>query len=725
MGWFDEQIKQREHNDQVRFDDSIAGLAGAVMGRGKAVTLDDERLVSKLAIDEVLKYYRCRPEEVPGEIEDPEERLDYCLRPHGLMHRKVKLEKGWRKTAFGPMTVRRKEDGLPVAVIPGIRSGYWYRDPASGQRVRVGSKEEEMFETTARCYYRPLPEGRAGLPEMLGFIKGNILPADVIMFLIVTLLVTLTGLLMPVATRVLTGNVLELNSKALLIGTAQFLLCVLVTTAILEAAKALVVSRLKVRLSLSVEASVFMRVLNLPAGFFRDYGAGELAQRVQLVRELSDLLIDCIFTTGITAVMSILYVIQMVRFAPSLVAPALCVLLLTALLDLMIVLMQIKNNNRIMEQSAKSGGISYALMSGIQKIRLAGAEKRAFAKWADTYSKQASAQYDPPLFLKIGQAVITGITLVGTIVIYWLAVRAQVTPSEYMAFSAAYGLIAVAFNELSEGAAAASKIRPILKMTSPILEAEPEHAQKRSIVTKLNGSIELNNVSFRYTEGMPDVIQELDLKIHKGEYVAITGRSGCGKSTLLRLLMGFEQPRRGSICYDGHDMQTLDLHSLRRKIGTVIQNGSLIKGDIYSNIVISAPHLSMDDAWEAAEMAGIADDIRKMPMGMHTIISEGQGGLSGGQKQRLMIARAIASKPSVLLMDEATSALDNVTQKKVIEALSQLKCTRIVIAHRLSTIRQCDRILVMDQGHIVEEGTYDELIGRKGLFADLVERQRI
>jgi ABC-type bacteriocin/lantibiotic exporter with double-glycine peptidase domain len=245
------------------------------------------------------------------------------------------------------------------------------------------------------------------------------------------------------------------------------------------------------------------------------------------------------------------------------------------------------------------------------------------------------------------------------------------------------------------------------------------------MVTKLSGAIEVNNVSFRYSENMPWVLKNLSLKIRPGEYVAIVGGSGCGKSTLLRLMMGFETTQMGAIYYDGKDIATLDLRSLRKKIGVVMQNGKLFQGDIFSNITISAPWLTMDEAWEAAEVADIADDIRAMPMGMHTVIAEGGGGISGGQKQRLMIARAVAAKPKILMFDEATSALDNITQKKVSEALDNLKCTRIVIAHRLSTIRHCDRIIVLDGGRIVEDGTYEELLGKGGFFAELVERQRL
>ena len=334
-------------------------------------------------------------------------------------------------------------------------------------------------------------------------------------------------------------------------------------------------------------------------------------------------------------------------------------------------------------------------------------------------------EYNPSFFLKISPAVIAAIPLIGTAVIYYLSTEAGVSPSSYLAFSAAYGAITGAFAAFAGIITQASEIGPILEMAEPILKAEPEMTVEKETVTRLSGAIELSNVSFRYRDGTPNIIDGLSLRIKAGEYIAIVGKTGCGKSTLMRLLLGFETPQKGAIYYDRKDMRSLDLQSLRRRMGVVLQNGILFLGDIYSNITVSAPQLTMDDAWEAAEIAGIADDIRAMPMGMHTIIGEGQGGISGGQKQRIIIARAIAPKPRILLFDEATSALDNKTQKQVSQALDALKCTRIVIAHRLSTIQNCDRILVLDGGKIIEQGSYDALIQKGGFFADLVERQRV
>ena len=369
-------------------------------------------------------------------------------------------------------------------------------------------------------------------------------------------------------------------------------------------------------------------------------------------------------------------------------------------------------------------GMTYQIITGVQKIKLSGSEKRVFARWMNEYAEESKYTYGTPPFIMFNGVISTAISLAGTIVMYFFAVQSGVSVADYTAFNAAYGMLSGALMSVAGIALTAARIKPVIEMAKPIMETQPEISEGKQIVTKVSGGIELSNVSFRYDENSPLVVDDLSLKIKPGQYVAIVGKTGCGKSTLLRLLLGFEKPQKGAIYYDGKDINTLDLKSLRKRIGVVTQNGKLFQGDIYSNIVISAPYLSVDDAWKAAEIADIADDIRAMPMGMHTIISEGAGGISGGQKQRLMIARAVAPNPKILMFDEATSALDNITQKKVSEALDSLKCTRIVIAHRLSTIKQCDRIIVLDGGKIVEDGTYDELLRREGYFYELVERQR-
>ena len=724
MGWFDEQIRQRKLSDQEVFEESIFRMASVVLGKERAGILNDERILTKMVLDDILKYYHAKPVELPPAVRTPDAALDYCLRPHGIMYRSVSLDDGWYRNAFGPMIALRKGDGNPVALIPDIR-GYSFRDSASGKTVRVNAKTAELFGRDAVCFYRPLPQKKLGVADINLYLKDCLDVGDYVALVLSFLLVTLFGLMQTPIYRVLTGYVLESRSMTVLIGTAVFMLASIVSTQLVTTVRELMMDRLEIKTSMSVEAAIMSRVLNLPANFFRKYSSGELSSRCGAVSQLCTLLIGGVFSTTLSSLMSLLYITQIFRYARALVVPALLVMLASVLVSIIASLMQMRVSKKLMELSAKENGLSFALISGVQKIKLAGAEKRAFARWADVFARAAEYNYNPPLFLIVNGVISTAIGLIGTITMYYIAVKTNVSGSEYIAFNSAYGTVSGAFSALMSVAISVARIKPILEMADPILKAEPETSENKQMVTSLKGGIELSNVYFRYTESMPYVVNNMSLRIRPGEYIAIVGKTGCGKSTLVRLLLGFETPERGSIYYDGKDMTKLDLRSLRCRIGTVTQDGSLFQGDIYSNIVISSPNLPLDAAWEAAELAGIADDIRAMPMGMQTMISEGSGGISGGQKQRLMIARAVAPKPKILIFDEATSALDNRTQKQVSDALDRLKCTRIVIAHRLSTIKNCDRILVLDEGRILEDGTYDELIAKQGYFAELVERQRL
>lgn len=449
-----------------------------------------------------------------------------------------------------------------------------------------------------------------------------------------------------------------------------------------------------------------------------------MAQRSGFVAELCSTVIDALLGTGLTSLFSITYVASIAQLTPALLMPSLAIILLTVVVSITNSLMSLKIVRERMLVSGKESGVSYALINGIRKIRLGGAEKRALARWGHVYAREAKLTYDPPAFLKLNSAITSAITFTGTFVLYFVASKSGISSANYYAFNAAFGMVSAAFSGIADVFLSAANIRPVYEMAEPILKAVPETGEGKQRLDHLTGHIEFANVSFRYKENGPLILNNLSIDIAPGEFVAIVGKTGSGKSTLIRLLLGFETPQTGAIYYDDRDVKTLDLKSLRRRIGTVLQDGRLFSGDIFSNITISAPQLTLDDAWAAAETAGIADDIRRMPMGMSTLITEGGGGISGGQRQRLLIARAVASKPKVLIFDEATSALDNITQKKVTDSLNALHCTRIVIAHRLSTIRHADRILYLENGHIAESGTYEQLMEKNGRFAELIRRQQ-
>lgn len=725
MGWFDEQIRQRKKNDEEVFAESLANMASAVMGEKISAALNNEHTVTKGAIDEILRFYHVKSREVPDSIKDTNEQLEYLLRPCGIMRRTVKLEEGWYRDAIGAMLGVLKKDGRVVALLPKGFSGYCYLDPETGKWKRIGRKNQHLLQEEAIAFYKPFPLKKLSIASLMKYILETLSLADFMLIILATFAVSLIGMLSPKLNNLLFSQVLNSGSIRLLCAIAVFTVSVAVSSLLISTVKGIINARINTKMSISIQAATMMRVMSLPANFFKEYSAGDLSSRASQINSLCNMLVSIVLSTGLTSVFSLVYISQVFAYAPALVIPALLITIVTVLFSLATSFAQMRISKKSMELGSRESGMTYAMITGIQKIKLAGAEKRAFARWARLYAEKAKLQYNPPAFLKLNSVISLGISSVGTLVMYWMAVRSNVSVADYYAFNTAYGMVSGAFMSLAGMSMTVAQIKPILEIVKPFFETVPEIAEEKQVVTRLYGGIELNNVSFRYSENMPLILDNLTLKIRPGQYVAIVGKTGCGKSTLLRLLLGFEKPQKGAIYYDGKDLDKIDLKSLRRSIGVVMQNGKLFQGDIYSNIIISAPHLSQKDAWEAAELAGIAEDIRRMPMGMHTVISEGSGGISGGQRQRLMIARAIAPKPKILMFDEATSALDNLTQKKVSESLDSLKCTRIVIAHRLSTIRQCDRILVLDGGKIIEDGTYDQLIAAGGFFAELVDRQRL
>ena len=725
MSWFDEQIKTRIRNDQESLENSFVHLSSVVMGKSVLnAAMKSEREKAQNAIGDILRFYHVPAVEVPASMTDVEEILEFLLRPSGVMRRKVTLSGDWYRSGIGAL-LAQNANGDMIALIPDGVAGYRFIDYETGKTVKVTEKNKDQIQPEAMCFYKPLPLKPIGIKELMVYIVGTLSKMDFILMALATFAVSLLGMFMPQINNTLFSVVIPSGNASLIIPLACMLIGVTVSTALASTIKTTLLSRISTKMNTAVSAASFGRLMSLPVSFFKPYSSGELAKRLTGITTLCSMLVEAFLTTGLTSVFSLVYVGQIFNYAPALAIPAVIIMALTLVFSFASIIAQMSIYRNSMNASAKLSGLVYGLFSGVTKIKLSGAERRAFSQWAKGYEAYASANYAIPARVHFLNALPTLVGMVGTIVFYFSAVVAQISMADYMAFNTAYGMLSGAIGMLASIAYSVARIKPTLDLVAPILKTAPEVAENKRVVEKISGAIELNNVSFRYSPDTPLIIDNLSLKIRAGQYVAIVGKTGCGKSTLMRLMLGFETPQKGAVYFDGKDLTALDLKSLRRKIGVVMQNGKLFQGDIYSNIAVSAPGLTAEGAMKAAEAAGMADDINNMPMGLHTIISEGGGGISGGQRQRLLIARAIAPNPKLLMFDEATSALDNLTQKQVSDSLDKLKCTRIVIAHRLSTIRQCDRIIVLDKGRIVEDGTYDQLIAQNGFFAELVARQRL
>ena len=726
MSLYDDQIRARKSIDQENFSESFRQMAEIVDGKKIDDALKNDKENTLNAIGQILKYYRFKPKEVPQDLDNMDDILEYMMRPHGIMRRTVRLNKGWYNEATAPMLVTRKSDGALVALFPMGIKRYCYFDKNSKKLIHnINRKNRDDFDETAITFYESFPLNKMSTWDLIKFIVRQMRLSDLWCMLLAVVTVTLLGMIAPWMNSVLFSDVLSTGNKSLLIGASVLLISASVSRIMVKSIQTLFTNRIGTRLEVNVNAATCIRVTCLPTSFFRRFSAGELAARENTVAKLSRSLVDSILSAGLSAIMSCVYFIQVKKYAPFLVGCTLGIIILTLVVTVITVLLQMRVTKRQMLAESKENGLSYQIISGIQKIKLSGSEKRVFSKWGKMYVKGAELEFDPPFLIKISPAIVLAISQIGYIIGDYIAVKNNMSVSDFYSYCSAYGSMIGAFWELVGVTSVIASIPPMFNMIKPILQEIPEFSDEKEVLKDISGNIEVNNVTFKYNDNGKAIFDNLSLKINPGEYVAIVGKSGCGKSTLIRLLLGFEKPETGAVYYNNKDLNNIDLRSLRRRIGVVLQSGKMFNGDIFTNIIISAPHATMEEAWEAAEMAGIADDIRKMPMGMRTQISEGDGGISGGQRQRILIARAIAPKPSVLFLDEATSALDNKTQKKVSEAMDKLNCTRIVIAHRLSTIKNCDRILVLDQGKIIEDGNYNELMNKNGFFADLVKRQQL
>ena len=678
------------------------------------------------AVKTCLQYYGTEAGTVPEGTKQSEERIEYLCRPAGIMHRPVRLEGTWYEDGFGAM-LAKLEDGTPVPLVPHGLRGFDYPEPGTGKRVHVTKANAGIFAPEAVLFYRALPARSLTVSDLMHWCMSIFNRGDCFLILFSALLAALTGLLPAWANYLALDTVIPSGQTKLILPLAGLLLGAAAARLLINSYRNLIINRATTKIETFAAAATYARVLMLPMGFFRKYEAGDISTRIHQMNNLFRQMTRLLLGGGLTAFLSLIYLFQIKAYAADLAVPALIIVLLQAACTVAAAKLGQRFEQRSMDANANLSGTTASLLGGVQKIKLSGAEDRAFSKWADAYSAYAKASYNRPELLKVLPVLVSLIGAVGTAWLCSVAGSSKISAADFMAFSVAYGQMSAAMIEVSNLLAEAVRTVSMLKMVEPIMKTVPETNSDKVIVTGLNGSIDVSNLSFRYEENGPMIADDISLKIHPGEYVGIVGKSGCGKTTLIRLLLGFEKPLSGSILYGSapYDVENVDLRSLRRHIGTVLQDGRLFHADIYNNIVLSAPEATMEDAWRAAELAGIADDIRKMPMGMNTIVSEGSGCISGGQRQRLLIARAICGERKILIFDEATSALDNITQKVVTDSLSSLQCTRIVVAHRLSTVQDCDRILVLDQGHIIEEGTYARLMEKNGFFAELVSRQRL
>jgi NHLM bacteriocin system ABC transporter ATP-binding protein len=657
--------------------------------------------------------------------------LSRILRQSRLRSRRVALRDGWWKRDHGQLLAFAGTDEQPVALLREDR-GYRAVFPDGASHV-VNDDLAALFGAYGHMLYSSLPPGVLRIRDVMSFATRGA-GRDLLLLVGMSLLATLLGMIPAAATGVLFNSIIPGAQRAQLQQMTVILVVCGLAQAGLGLVKGFTLLRLQQRMGTTLQGAVWDRLLRLPLKFSRGYTAGDLATRAMAIDGIQGILSGSAVTTVLSGVFSLTNLAMMFVYSPRLALHALVLIAIAVAMAVLSGLLDLRPQRALLELQAKTSGLVLQLLTSIAKLRIAGAESRAFAQWAHLFGKQRRLQLRVRRIHNWFSAYSAAFPILAQMFLFWVALPLlggepnasgeRLRTGDWLAFSAAFGSCFSSLLGMALALLGMLTVLPLYQQAKPILTTATEVHEGAASPGTLSGAIEIRNVSFRYEADSPLVLSDVSLAVDPGAFVAIVGASGSGKSTLLRLLLGFEKASSGGVYFDAQEIGGLDVHDLRRQLGVVLQSGTLMPGDIYSNI--SAAHkCTLDQAWQAAEMAGIADDIRAMPMQMHTVISEGASTLSGGQRQRLMIARAIVNRPRILLLDEATSALDNRTQALVSNSLQKIRATRIVVAHRLSTIVNADNIIVMDGGRIVQTGTYAQLLLEEGVFASLARRQLV
>ena len=643
--------------------------------------------------------------------------LELLLEQYNVFFRTITLSDGWWTRCTGYMLGFMADDNSHVVLVPGF-TDYTFTHPKTGESMKA-SKHHNLLKQEALIACFPLPEENLTVRSIMRYAVSCLCIYDLLFCLIACLGVTLLTMFTPYVCKLIFSEVIPSGDASQIVPIATLLLSAAAGLTMVEIARNLVVVRIKDKVEYSLQTAIMSRLLLLPATFIKEFTPGDISNRLLSLSRVSSNLTANFLSTLLTFLFSAVMFIQFFIYG----GPLLTTGIIVIMIQLFAIMIEYYYTEKVQLSVNASGshliGTLFALFSGIQKIKTSGAEFRAFHQWAKAYAPSEMYSSSQPL----ASFYITGVSyclkFLPMIVTMWAAWHYGLALSDYIAYCAVLSLVCKAVSQLQGITKMVSRLLPETRLCQPIMAATPEVKEGRRVVKRITGQIDIRGLKFRYADDMPLLFDGLNLTINSGDYVALVGASGCGKSTLMRLMLGLESPLAGSIFYDQYDLSDINLRSLRQYcLGICMQEGQLVEGTIRDNIIFNDPLLSDDDAWEAARLVALDKDIRQFPLGMDTPITVDGKGVSGGQRQRILIARALVRKPTVLFLDEATSALDNISQHIVIENLAKLKCTRIVIAHRLSTIQQCNRIIVLKDGRVADEGNFEELQAR-GYFPDV------
>lgn len=643
-----------------------------------------------------------------------------------ITSRKIKLSGKWERARTYPFIAFNGEDMHPVLCIPERFQTLKAYDISDNRIFRLNRSNKADFAEDGIVFTCPLPRKAIGISDVFEYGLRYISASDIFYMCSMALLSTLVGLLLPVLNEQLFDKLIPMGSYESILQIGVVILACSLGNAFFLLVKNLSAFRSVSLSRYAILDATFERLYHLPQTFIERFGNVDLVSRTMELAQAISTLSTSAMTAVVGMILALFYLIRMFIKSSKLAWASIIMIAITVTGVIFIAFRRKKYIRTVEQEKCEARNTLYDFLSGIMKVRLSAMEDRSLYSYQVHNTKAVEGSLrDGKLQAVSGMftALISGLY---TIVLYYIVVKKNLDLSfgKFTGFTSAFGLFTSAVMQLVGVIITIPQIQPAFERVKPIFE-QPCEEDDIGTTVRFKGEIEADNISFSYAEDEKNVIDEISFKIKPGEYIGIVGPSGCGKSTLLKMLMGFEKPTTGKLYFDEKDMDLIDKPGLRRQMGVVLQDGKLISGTIYENVALAAPEITQQKARELLDEAGMKDDLDRMPMGILTVVSEFGGTISGGQQQRIMIARALANDPCILLFDEATSALDNKAQAILCDTLAKRNITRIVIAHRLITVKNCDRIFVMDKGRIIEEGTYDELAKSGGLFARMVKEQQL
>ena len=713
---YEDKLKERYEVNRKALDTALDQLM-SMISEDRGYAGSDP---SQIAINSIFRYFKLDDSFLSTNIRTKDE-IKQFLKFQGLFCHHVNLEGRWWENASGPMLTTDGKGEL-VALIP---STFGYRRVyPDGKRKKVNGRTFEGLSKDGLNFFHLMSRGRLTLKEFIKYGIKSVPSGNYVLVAVCCAVATLLSLLVPVANKIMFSEVVPSGIIAGILPICALLFGAGISSVLFTMVRNLVVARVRDKINANVQPALFARLLTLPSSFFRTRSSSDLSARVLSTNNIYQILTSQLMSIMAASIFAILYIIVAFLYARSMILLVTGIILCYALIYAILTRRYSQEYTEKVPNTVVAQEFTYGAITGVHKIKNNRAEFRAYSQWVKRYSKSEEITAKTSFIVRYGSKFGSAVFSFGNLLVWVTAWRSNMVVSDFIAFMSAFGVMQTALFTMTTQLQNIAQMIPYIKLVEPILEAEPELNADQVSVSNITGGIDLNHVSFSYNDHSPKVLDDVTLHIAPGENIGLVGSSGCGKSTLMRIMLGFEKPDTGSVFYGQYNLENVNMGSLRQYIGYCPQFMQVFPGTIADNIRLAAPSCTDEQLWEAAHIASLDEDIRRMPQQMDTMVGEGGSGLSGGQCQRLLIARAVINRPKILFFDEATAALDNITQRNVVKNLSAFGCTRISIAHRLSTIMDCDRIVVLDKGRIIEDGSPQELLDRKGFFYKLSIRQQ-